>query len=289
MPDPTTRTIDADGAEITYDVLAATEPGDPRILLLIGSPMGAGGFGTLRGHFPDRTVVTYDPRGVERSPKAEPTSQIDPGTARRRPAPGHRGGGRRPGRRLRQQRRRGQRAGPRDRAPGATSRRSSPTSHRWPSSCPTARRPWRPARPFATRTSAAAADRPWPGSSPWSSTRARSPTATPTSPARIRPCSGCRARTTATGPTPWPARTSSPAPTTSPTSTPCAPPRPGSSSPSAPGPGSSSPHEPARVLAERLGTDVVVFPGGHGGFLGGEYGQTGEPDAFAAKLREVLG
>jgi hypothetical protein len=28
--------------------------------------------------------------------------------------------------------------------------------------------------------------------------------------------------------------------------------------------------------------------GDHGGFLGGEYGQTGEPDAFAATLREVL-
>ena len=32
----------------------------------------------------------------------------------------------------------------------------------------------------------------------------------------------------------------------------------------------------------------VIFPSDHGGFLGGEYGQTGEPDAFAAKLREVL-
>ena len=33
----------------------------------------------------------------------------------------------------------------------------------------------------------------------------------------------------------------------------------------------------------------VIFPSGHGGFLGGEYGQPGrEPDAFAAKLREVL-
>jgi hypothetical protein len=32
----------------------------------------------------------------------------------------------------------------------------------------------------------------------------------------------------------------------------------------------------------------VAFPGGHGGFLGGEYGQTGEPDAFAATLRAVL-
>jgi pimeloyl-ACP methyl ester carboxylesterase len=41
-------------------------------------------------------------------------------------------------------------------------------------------------------------------------------------------------------------------------------------------------------VAERLGTTVVVFPSGHGGFLGGEYGQMGEPDAFAAKLRDVL-
>jgi hypothetical protein len=44
----------------------------------------------------------------------------------------------------------------------------------------------------------------------------------------------------------------------------------------------------AFAVAERLGTDPVMFPSGHGGFLGGEYGQTGDPDAFAAKLRQVL-
>jgi len=44
----------------------------------------------------------------------------------------------------------------------------------------------------------------------------------------------------------------------------------------------------AFAVAERLGTKPVVFPSHHGGFLGGEYGQTGKPDAFAAKLREVL-
>jgi hypothetical protein len=44
----------------------------------------------------------------------------------------------------------------------------------------------------------------------------------------------------------------------------------------------------AFAVAERLGTKPVTFPGDHGGFLGGEYGQTGRPDAFAAKLREVL-
>ena len=41
-------------------------------------------------------------------------------------------------------------------------------------------------------------------------------------------------------------------------------------------------------VAERLGTSVVVFPSGHSGFMGGEYGQMGEPEAFAATLREVL-
>jgi hypothetical protein len=44
----------------------------------------------------------------------------------------------------------------------------------------------------------------------------------------------------------------------------------------------------AFAVAERLGTKAVTFPGDHGGFLGGEYGQTGEPEPFAARLREVL-
>jgi hypothetical protein len=44
----------------------------------------------------------------------------------------------------------------------------------------------------------------------------------------------------------------------------------------------------ASAIADRLGTEPVVFPSGHGGFTGGEYGQHGDPDAFAAKLREVL-
>ena len=44
----------------------------------------------------------------------------------------------------------------------------------------------------------------------------------------------------------------------------------------------------AVAVAERLGTPHVTFPSDHGGFLGGEYGQTGDPDAFAATLRQVL-
>ena len=35
-------------------------------------------------------------------------------------------------------------------------------------------------------------------------------------------------------------------------------------------------------------TSRSIFPSDHGGFMGGEYGQAGEPEAFAAKLREVL-
>ena len=42
------------------------------------------------------------------------------------------------------------------------------------------------------------------------------------------------------------------------------------------------------ALAEALGLALTVFPGDHGGFLGGEYGQSGVPEAFAAQLREVL-
>jgi hypothetical protein len=42
------------------------------------------------------------------------------------------------------------------------------------------------------------------------------------------------------------------------------------------------------AVAERLGLTPVVFPSSHGGFLGDEYGQPGDPVGFAAKLREVL-
>jgi len=45
----------------------------------------------------------------------------------------------------------------------------------------------------------------------------------------------------------------------------------------------------ARSVAAAVGTDAVVFPSNHGGFMGGEYGQPGgDPDGFAAKLHEVL-
>jgi pimeloyl-ACP methyl ester carboxylesterase len=76
MTEPTTHTLDVPGATLTYDIRKTDSP-DP-VLFVIGSPMGASGFGTLASHFPDRTVVTYDPRGVERSTKADPASQSTP-------------------------------------------------------------------------------------------------------------------------------------------------------------------------------------------------------------------
>ena len=72
-----THTLPVPGATLTYDVRRNDSSLEP-VLLLIGSPMGAAGFGTLAGHFADRTVVTYDPRGVERSEKAQPASESTP-------------------------------------------------------------------------------------------------------------------------------------------------------------------------------------------------------------------
>lgn len=43
-----------------------------------------------------------------------------------------------------------------------------------------------------------------------------------------------------------------------------------------------------RAIAAALELQPTVFPGDHVGFAGGEHGQTGQPDEFAAKLRAVL-
>lgn len=63
----TTATIDVPGAVVTYDVHEPETPSGVRPLFVVGSPMGAAGFKTLVGHFADRTVVTYDPPGADRS------------------------------------------------------------------------------------------------------------------------------------------------------------------------------------------------------------------------------
>jgi pimeloyl-ACP methyl ester carboxylesterase len=42
------------------------------------------------------------------------------------------------------------------------------------------------------------------------------------------------------------------------------------------------------AMAALLGQEVTVFPSHHGGFMGGEFGYAGQPEAFARRLREVL-
>ncbi|TCC53356.1 alpha/beta hydrolase [Kribbella capetownensis] len=78
MPDPVTRTLDVPGATLTYDVRGDLADRDQPVLLVIGSPMGASGFPTLASHFTDRTVVTYDPRGVERSVRSDGAGELRP-------------------------------------------------------------------------------------------------------------------------------------------------------------------------------------------------------------------
>ena len=77
MTEPTTHTLDVPGAKLTYDIRSNDSSTEP-VLLLIGSPMGASGFPTLAGHFTDRTVVTYDPRGADRSEKTDPSTESTP-------------------------------------------------------------------------------------------------------------------------------------------------------------------------------------------------------------------
>ena len=73
----TTRTLAAPGCVLTYDVRPNLTTAQPP-LLIVGSPMGAGGFATLARHFSDRTVVTYDPRGAERSKRTDGVDRTTP-------------------------------------------------------------------------------------------------------------------------------------------------------------------------------------------------------------------
>jgi pimeloyl-ACP methyl ester carboxylesterase len=74
-----THTYEAPGATIVYDVRGPVPPADGRPpLLMIGQPMDASGFATLASYFPDRTVVTYDPRGLGRSTRSDGRADNDP-------------------------------------------------------------------------------------------------------------------------------------------------------------------------------------------------------------------
>jgi pimeloyl-ACP methyl ester carboxylesterase len=83
-PMTTTHVLDHNQAAIAYDVRGPLPPADGRPpLMMIGQPMDASGFRALAELFPDRTVVTYDPRGMGRSVRhdgrddASPTVQAE--------------------------------------------------------------------------------------------------------------------------------------------------------------------------------------------------------------------
>lgn len=80
----TTHKLESANADIVYDVHGPLPTADGRPpLFMIGQPMDASGFTTLASYFPDRTVITYDPRGLGRSVRNDgrvdqsPTVQAD--------------------------------------------------------------------------------------------------------------------------------------------------------------------------------------------------------------------
>ncbi len=73
-----THTLQTAEAGIVYDVHGPLPTADRRPpLFMIGQPMGASGFATLASYFSDRTVVTYDPRGLGRSSRKDGRVDID--------------------------------------------------------------------------------------------------------------------------------------------------------------------------------------------------------------------
>ena len=286
MTSPMTRTLDVPGAVLTYDVRPNPGSTGP-VLLLIGSPMGAGGFGTLAGHFADRTVVTYDPRGVERSTRTDGAAESTPDEHaddlhRLVSALG---------------------AGPVDifassggavnalalvgRYPGdvRTLVAHEPPATQVLPDRDAARAACRDIRetylasglgPAMAKFIALVSHR---GEIPadWADRPAPDPAMfglpTEDDGRRDDPLVGQNIVTCNHYEFDFEALGSAPTRIVI-------------------GAGVESDgaltQRAAVALAERLGTTPVTFPGGHAGFLGGEYGQTGEPDAFAAKLREVL-
>lgn len=282
----TTHTLDVPGATLTYDIRrndASTEP----ILVLIGFPMAAAGFGTLAKHFTDRTVVTYDPRGSERSVKTDPT---DRATTDTHADDLHRliqtiGGG------------------PIDlfaSSGGAINALALVSKHPEDIRTLVAHEPPLGSilddREYALATCRAVYDTYQ--RSGWGAGMAHF--------IIVVSHRGPFTAELASQPAPDPAMFGMPTEDDGSRTDPMlgesiivlthyepdfeALRRAGTRIVIAAGEGSEGEmaNRGAYATAARLGTEPVIFPSDHGGFLGGEYGQTGDPDAFAAKLRQVL-
>lgn len=77
--EPQTHTLETPEVDLVYEVHcpSTADKGRPP-LLMAGHPMDARGFDTLRSYFPDRVVVTYDPRGLGRSIRKDGQDQRTP-------------------------------------------------------------------------------------------------------------------------------------------------------------------------------------------------------------------
>jgi pimeloyl-ACP methyl ester carboxylesterase len=282
----TTRTLAVPGATLAFDVRPGGPP-DATPLFLIGSPMGAAGFGTLAGHFTGRTVVTYDPRGSERSLLAEP---MTPPTPEEHADDLHRiiqelGGG------------------PVDMfasSGGATNALALVAQHPEDVRTLVAHEPPLPTL-LPDRDAAMAASRAVHETymrSGWGAGMAHF--------IAVVSHRGEFASDFTQQPAPDPAMFDLPTEDDGSRTDPLL----GlalvgsigyepdlealrtASTRIVMAAGEESDgemaHRGALAVAERLGVNPVVFPSNHGGFLGGEYGQMGDPDGFAAKLRDVL-
>ena len=286
MTEPKTDTLPVPGAVLHYDVRSAGSSTDP-VLLIIGSPMGAAGFVTLAGHFADRTVATYDPRGSGRSQRTDGALETTPDehaddlhrliTALN--------------------------AGPVDifaTSGGAVNALALVAGHPEQVRTLVAHEPPAFAElPDSGPVLAACVD--------IHETYLRSGFGPAM--AKFIAIASQQGRVPADyadRPAPDPAAFGLPAEDDGSRNDPLV----GQNMPSCPaykhdfdalraastrivaGVGEESRQMPtgraAVAVAERLGTPPVTFPGGHDGFLGGEYGRTGKPDAFAATLRAVL-
>lgn len=68
----TTHMLETPEVDLVYDVRGPLPTADGRPpLVMIGQPMDAGGFRALASHLPERTVITYDPRGLGRSTRKD--------------------------------------------------------------------------------------------------------------------------------------------------------------------------------------------------------------------------
>jgi pimeloyl-ACP methyl ester carboxylesterase len=78
MTEARTHTLPTPEVDLVYDVRGPLPPAAGRPLMMIGQPMTADGFAMLARFFPDRTVVTYDPRGLGRSERKDGRTDLSP-------------------------------------------------------------------------------------------------------------------------------------------------------------------------------------------------------------------